>query len=202
MSHYLYLVRHGEPENAEFGIRDGALSERGRAQAHAIGRRLSRVPIGRTFTSPLQPAVETSGIMSQYVSGDPVETSTLLFECVPTGFEPDTPEQYERYFSGIGPEEVEAGQAQMEDALMAFFTREREDRHTLLVTHDFVIAWFVREALDAPRWRWLGLQHPHCALTVVRVRTTKPAALLVCNDTGHLPEALRTGVGWHIPGGS
>lgn len=201
MSHYLYLVRHGEQENAEYGIQDGPLSERGRAQAHAIGKRLANVPITRSFTSPLQPAVETSGIMSQYIQGDPVEASTLLFDCVPTGREPETPEQYDRYFSGITAEQAEAGQAQMEDALMTFFTREREDLHTLLVTHEFVIAWFVREALDAPRWRWLGLQHPHCALTVVRVRTVKPASLLVCNEMGHLPDALRTGVSWSVPAG-
>ncbi|MHB1234602.1 MAG: histidine phosphatase family protein, partial [Microbacteriaceae bacterium] len=44
MSHYIYLVRHGEHEDAEYGLPDGRLSERGKRQAKLIAERLSGVP--------------------------------------------------------------------------------------------------------------------------------------------------------------
>lgn len=199
MSHYLYLVRHGEQRDAEHGIADGPLSDRGAAQAHAVGSRLARVPFDAAFTSPLDRAVQTAAIMSQYLQGPAPEPSALLFDCVPSGPTPDTPANYESYFAGIAPEVIEAGGAQMEDAAATFLTREREDRHTLLVTHGFVIGWFVREVLQAPAWRWLTLQQRHAALSVIRIRTARPAELLLHNDVAHLDPHLRTGVSWSLP---
>lgn len=198
MSHYLYLVRHGEQIDAEHGILDSSLSERGVTQAHHIGRRLANVPLSRSFTSPLDRAAETAGIIDQYTQGDPVEESTLLFDCVPSGPEDDVPERYNRYFDAFPPAVTEAGRAQMSDAFDAFLTKSREDTHTLLVTHNFVIASFVREALNAPNWRWLGLNSYHASLTVIRVRTTKPVEVLLYNDVSHVPSELRTGVNYRL----
>jgi serine/threonine-protein phosphatase PGAM5 len=47
-------------------------------------------------------------------------------------------------------------------------------RHELIVTHNFLIGWFIRQALDAPDWRWLGLNQQHCALTVILYRPAGP----------------------------
>ena len=30
---------------------------------------------------------------------------------------------------------------------------------THFVTHNFLIGWLIRDALDAPKWRWIGLNH-------------------------------------------
>lgn len=199
MSHYVYLVRHGEQQDAEHGIVDGHLSDRGRAQAHLIGRRLAEVPFDTARTSPLDRALETADVMGQYLQGPPVTESTLLFDCIPSGRTPDTPGWYDGYFAGIPQATIDAGQAQMEDATETFLTSTREDTHTLLVTHNFVIGWFVRHVLEAPTWRWLGLQQHNCGLTILRVRTAKPTELLVHNDVSHLEPALRTGVGWDLP---
>ena len=43
MTHYLYLVRHGEHLDAEHGLEDGPLSPRGRRQAELLADRLWRV---------------------------------------------------------------------------------------------------------------------------------------------------------------
>ena len=43
MSRYVYLVRHGEQVDAEFGLPDGPLSERGRTQAVHLADRLSGI---------------------------------------------------------------------------------------------------------------------------------------------------------------
>ena len=65
MSRYLYLVRHGEQQDAEHGLPDGPLSPRGVRQAHALADRLGGVPFTGAWTSPLQRAQETARIMTQ-----------------------------------------------------------------------------------------------------------------------------------------
>jgi serine/threonine-protein phosphatase PGAM5 len=82
----------------------------------------------------------------------------------------------------------------MSDAIAEWFARSSEDRHELLITHNFVIAWFVREALGAEAWRWIGLNQANAGLTIIRVRTAKPPVLITHNDVGHLPRNLRTGL--------
>lgn len=66
-----------------------------------------------------------------------------------------------------------------------------EARHDLVVTHNFVIGWLVREALDAPDWRWIGLHHANAALSIIHYAPERPSSLIVYNDIRHLPEELR-----------
>jgi broad specificity phosphatase PhoE len=91
-------------------------------------------------------------------------------------------------------EQIEAGQAQMADAVAEWLSPARDERHDLLITHNFVIAWFVREVFDAPAWRWMGVNQANCGLTIIRVRSAKPPVLVTHNDLGHLPPELRTGL--------
>ena len=65
------------------------------------------------------------------------------------------------------------------------------DSSELIVTHNFLIGWFVRHALDGPAWRWLGLNQCHCGITVLHYRTAAPASLVSYNEAGHLPAPLR-----------
>ncbi len=194
MAHYLYLVRHGEQQDAEYGVEDGPLSPRGVRQANAIAERLSGVPITRSWHSPLQRAAETADLMTVRMPALASEPSTLLMDCIPCGPTPDMPAAFEPFFGAITPAQIEAGEAQMADAVAEFLAPAREDRHDLLITHNFVIAWFVREVFGAPSWRWLGLNQANCGLTIIRVRSAKPPVLVTHNDLGHLPVELRTGL--------
>jgi len=194
MAHYLYLVRHGEQQDAEYGLQDGPLSPKGVRQARAIAERLGGVPFSRAFHSPLQRAAETAAIMTERMPALQSQPSTLLMDCIPSGPEPDMPHAFEPFFGGITEAEIDAGQAQMADAIDEFMTPAREERHDLLITHNFVIAWFVREAFGAPAWRWLGLNQANCGLTIIRLRSAKPPVLVTHNDLGHLPVELRTGL--------
>ena len=194
MSHYLYLVRHGEQQDAEHGLPDGPLSGRGQRQARLIADRLSGVPFTGAWHSPLQRAEETARIMTERLPGLKPEPSALLFDCIPSGPTPDMPHAFEQFFGSVTREQIEAGQAQMADAVDEWLAPAREDRHDLLITHNFVIAWFVREVFEAPAWRWLGLNQANCGLTIIRVRSAKPPVLVTHNDLGHLPVELRTGL--------
>jgi broad specificity phosphatase PhoE len=194
MAHYVYLVRHGEQQDAEHGLPDGPLSARGVRQANAIAERLGGVPFDRAWHSPLQRAAETAAIMTERMPALESQPSALLMDCIPSGPTIDLPPAFEPFFGAVSAEEIEAGQAQMADAVAEFLAPAREDRHDLLITHNFVIAWFVREVFGAPSWRWLGLNQANCGLTIIRVRSAKPPVLITHNDLGHLPAELRTGL--------
>jgi probable phosphoglycerate mutase len=63
---HVWLVRHGETDWARLGRHTGrtdiALTEAGRDQARALGRRLAGHPFGLVLTSPLSRAAETAAI--------------------------------------------------------------------------------------------------------------------------------------------
>lgn len=173
VTHYLYLVRHGEHLDAEHGLEDGPLSPRGRRQAELLADRLSGVPLAAVWHSPLERAAETARAVAERLSAVTPEPSALLFDCIPTGMTHDTPAIYEPFFGSYTDAEVDAGRAQMDDAVAEFLVR-KPDTHELLITHNFVIAWFVREVLEAPQWRWLTINQAHCGLTVLAQRAGRP----------------------------
>jgi serine/threonine-protein phosphatase PGAM5 len=192
--HHLYLVRHGEQLDAEHGMPDGPLSPRGRRQAELLAERLGGIPFDSALHSPLQRAAETAAIIAAKMPSLKPEPSALLFDCVPSGPAAETPEVYDPFFGSVTEAEIEAGSAQMADAAAEFLRSHREDRHDLLITHNFVIAWLVREVLGAPDWRWLSINQANCGLTVLTQKSGRPWSLLVHNDLAHLPFELRTGL--------
>ena len=194
MPHHLYLVRHGEQLDAEHGMPDGPLSPRGRRQAELLGERLGGVPFDHAWHSPLQRAAETAAIIAAKMPALEPEPSALLFDCIPSGPAPETPKVYEGFFGSVTEAQIEAGSAQMAQSEAEFLRSHREDRHDLLITHNFVIAWLVREALGAPDWRWLSINQANCGLTVLTQKSGRPWSLLVHNDMAHLPPELRTGL--------
>lgn len=194
MSRYLYLVRHGEQVDAEFGLPEGPLSDRGREQAARVADRLSGINFDASYVSPLQRALDTATVITERLGIEAATPSALLMDCIPSGPEPDMPSAFESFFGGITDEEIAAGEAQMADAVDEWFAPARGDRHELLITHNFVIAWFVREVFGAHAWRWIGINQANCGLTIIRVRSAKPPVLLTHNDLGHLPPEVRTGL--------
>lgn len=193
MTHYLYLVRHGEHLDAEHGLDDGPLSPRGKRQAELLADRLSGVPLTAVWHSPLERAAETARAVAERLPSVTPEPTALLFDCIPTGMTPETPALYEPFFGGVTEAEIEAGAAQMSDAVAEFLVR-KPAAHELLITHNFVIAWFVREVLGAEAWRWMTINQAHCGLTVLAQRAGRPWTLVTHNDLGHLPMELRTGL--------
>ena len=194
MTHYIYLVRHGEHQDADHGVDDGPLSPRGQRQAELIADRLSGLPLDAVWHSPLLRAAETARTIAARLPAVDPAPSSLLFDCVPSGMSEDVPSVSEPFFGSVSDAEIEAGSAQMADAVGEFLRRRTGDVHEVLITHNFVISWFVREVLAAPDWRWMTLNQSHCGLTVIAQKQGRPWTLLTHNDTGHLPMELRTGI--------
>ncbi|WP_439594049.1 histidine phosphatase family protein [Microbacterium sp.] len=194
MTHYIYLVRHGEHQDAEYGLTDGPLSPRGRRQASLLADRLSGVAFDAVWHSPLMRAAQTAEAVAERMPSASPQPSALLFDCVPTGMTDETPAVFEPFFGSVTGAEVEAGRAQMADAVSEFLVRKSGEVHDLIITHNFVIGWFVREVLQAPDWRWMTLNQAHCGLTVLAQKQGRPWTLVSHNDLAHLPVELRTGL--------
>jgi serine/threonine-protein phosphatase PGAM5 len=189
-SRFLYLVRHGEADD------DGALTPAGRQQASAAGRRLSHIRFSAIRHSPEQRAEETAELIADCMPGIPVGPSGLLGDYLPpvTGQvagQPDLPASYAGLIESYSPDERSEGAELAAAAIERYARPAGPDASELLVTHNFLIGWFVRHALDAPGWRWLGLNQCNGAITVIRYRAGQPATLVSYNDVGHLPAELR-----------
>ncbi|MFC5889454.1 histidine phosphatase family protein [Kitasatospora sp. CM 4170] len=190
---YLYLVRHGEALPDESG-----LSADGRRQAALLGARLASRPISAVHHGPLPRAAQTARLIGEHLDGVPLTVSEVAGDYVPHVPEreelpPDSADRLLRFLAGATAEERERGPVLARQALARFAgpVEGAAERHELVVTHNFLVAWLVRDALEAPAWRWLALNHANAALTVIRYAPGRPASLLVYNDTGHLPAELR-----------
>ncbi|AUG81335.1 phosphoglycerate mutase [Kitasatospora sp. MMS16-BH015] len=190
---YLYLARHGEATPDETG-----LTAAGRQQATLLGRRLRGVPLTAVHHGPLPRAAETARLIGAQLPDLPQHVCEPAGDYVPhlptrEELPPEAADHYLRFLAQATEEDRRTGPALAREAL-AHFTGPvpgPTDRHELVVTHNFLIAWLVREAMHAPAWRWLGLNHANAALTVIRYAPGRPATVLVSNDTRHLPDDLR-----------
>lgn len=191
----LYLVRHAEQAHSlAGGGPDGGISALGEQQAHRLGRRLASVPFDVVRHSPLRRAAQTAQILASYLPGIPVNCSELLRDRTPVPSASQAglvPLQYRPFLDSIPVAERDTGAAHLTAAVGQLAIAGAGDRHELLVTHNFVIGWFVRHALDAPAWRWMGLNQFNCALTIIEIQPQLPPMLITFNDIGHLPLGLR-----------
>ena len=92
--------------------------------------------------------VTMDDVRTEHESGHVVVESNRIV-AVGAGPAPETPSAYAPFFGSFTELDFEAGRAQMADANAEFLRSHREDRHDLLITHNFVIGWFVREVLGA-----------------------------------------------------
>ncbi|MFE3887765.1 histidine phosphatase family protein [Streptomyces lydicus] len=190
---YLYLARHGEASPDE-----STLTDDGRRQAVLLGDRLRRAPLEAVHHGPLPRAEQTARLICGQLDGVPLRPSELAGDYIPympqrEELPSESADAMLDHLSRFPAGEREEG-PELAKAALARFTGPvdgDEPRHELVVTHNFLIGWLVRAALDAPKWRWTGLHHASAALTVIRYAPGRPASVLFYNDTGHLPAGLR-----------
>ncbi|WLW58105.1 histidine phosphatase family protein [Streptomyces sp. YU58] len=190
----LYLARHGEASADE-----STLTDTGRRQAVLLGERLRHAPLTAVHHGPLPRAAQTARLVCEQLDAVPlVQASEPAGDYVPylprrEELPPRSADAMLDRLSRFPAEERERGPELAEAALTRFTgpVAGDEPRHELVVTHNFLIGWLVRAALDAPKWRWMGLNHANAALTVIRYAPDRPASVLFYNDTGHLPDGLR-----------
>ncbi|MEV4347292.1 histidine phosphatase family protein [Actinoplanes sp. NPDC049596] len=185
----LYLVRHGEAAG-------GGLSPLGREQADRLGRRLSDVPFTAIHHSPLPRATETADIVAAHLPRSPRHACDHVRDRTPVPSPANRdlyPSRWHRWLDSVPADERDEDATALRAAVAHFGVTGAQDRHELLITHNFVIGWFARHALDAPEWRWIGLDFENGALTVIEWDADHPPTVISLNDSGHLPAGPRSG---------
>jgi probable phosphoglycerate mutase len=185
----LYLVRHGEQDPAPVEGRDGGLTQLGREQADRLGLRLAAVPFSAVHHSPLARAAETAEVIARHLTQVPRHSCAFVTDRTPVpsaGQRRRYPEHWLGWLDEVPGDERDEDAAALQEAVEHFGVTGGPDRYELLVTHNFVIGWFVRHVLDAPIWRWIGLNHSNCGITILQWDSDRVPTLVSFNDTGHL----------------
>ncbi len=199
----LLLARHGQTEwNADRrfqGHTDIALSERGRAQAHALGRALRGRHVTAAYVSPMRRAVETAEI-ALADAGIPFTPIEALRELSLGAWEGCTVDEIRRqdgdpYAAWLrapldcpppGGEPLPAVRDRVLAAVEEIGARHGEG-DALVIAHGGVISVYACHLLGASFNQLWRLRVDNCSLTVV-----KPPRLVSLNDTSHLPPELQT----------
>ena len=199
----LLLARHGQTEwNADRrfqGHTDIALSDRGRAQAHALGKALRGHHVTHAYVSPMRRAVETAEISlaDAGIPFTPIEELRELslgawegctvdeiraqdgdpygawlrapLDCPPPGAEP-LPDVRDRVLTAV-------------DRIGA----AHGDGDALVIAHGGVISVYACHILGCSFNHLWRLRVDNCSLTVV-----KPPRVITLNDTHHLAPELQS----------
>ncbi|MGC8498106.1 MAG: histidine phosphatase family protein [Acidimicrobiales bacterium] len=203
----LLLVRHGEAVCNVAGVVGGArgctgLSDRGRAQARALGERLRMSgelgDVVTTYVSPLARARETADLVRTSVPGlPPARVAPDLEELRPGEADGLTWAQLVARFGGPNwDEDPGAPLAPGGESWLAFsqrcrvaleeLARAHPGERVVLFTHAGVIEHALRLVFPAPAGARLGLRTTHCSMTEVEVDGAR-RRLLRYNDVAPVP---------------
>lgn len=185
-SRFLHLVRHGD------ATEHGDLTPAGEQQARLVGRRLAKLPISTIHHSPIHRAARTAHLISEQLPGVPLRPCDALGDFVPSHPDPSTvPDAYTAFLDEVSPDEFLHGAALAAQAVEQHAVPAEQLTHEMIVSHNFLIGWFVAHAMSAPAWRWMGVNQSNCVMTTILYRSDRPPALVAMNEMGHLPPSLR-----------
>ena len=178
----LYLVRHG---NAAGEGADAGLSALGLQQSRLLGDRLREESVLEVRHSSRRRAIQTAAELGR-LCGTPTAADPQLDDRTPVpapGEESLYPARMSAWFADVPEDERDEGGAQLSAAVAAFLA---EDRTLVLVTHAFVVAWFVQQILGAPANAWTSIDVANASLSTIDRRADRPPRLAGVNDVGHL----------------
>ncbi|XP_011871378.1 PREDICTED: serine/threonine-protein phosphatase Pgam5, mitochondrial [Vollenhovia emeryi] len=183
---HVLLIRHGQYYMDGKTDVERVLTELGRKQAEATGKRLAELnlPYSVIVRSTMTRALETSLIIEKSLANVPVENDSLLVEGAPIPPEPPIGHwKSEKHFFQDGP--------RIEAAFRKYFHRadssQTEDSYTVLVCHANVIRYFVCRALQFPPEAWLRICLKHGSITWLCIHPSGRVAIFCLGDTGHMP---------------
>lgn len=184
----LYLVRHGEAENGE--ATDPALTAHGLLQAASAGRALGATGADVVLHGTRRRSIESAQKIASTLDTASTEYSDLFEDRTPIPENwSDVPARYHSFLRSVSGAEADLGARQLTHAVQQLSQLESADRTIVAVSHNFVIGWFVRAVLDAPWWRWIGLNQANGAITAIRWSHDREPVLLSFNERGHLPNS-------------
>jgi len=202
MATRVFLVRHGatvlSAEDRYAGSVDAALSEEGRAQARALGKRLAGEPLAAVYASPMSRTQETARLI---VDGRGLDVTAVpeLRETdhghwegrtrdeIRSGF-PDEYARWERDPFTFAPTHGETGLQVLARALPAFLAivGRHPDASVLVVSHKATSRLVIGELLGVELRGYRDrLDMSPCGLNILDVKAGAEARLVLYNDVSH-----------------
>ena len=182
----LLLVRHAEAAGGEDV--DPGLSDLGVRQTRALAARLATLRPAVILHGPRRRVAATAAILADALDVPADETADLDDRTpVPSA---DRRGDYAAHrlprLEAVPEDERDEDGADLTAAWERL--RSRTDGTTaVLVTHAFVVSWFVTVALGAPVATWMRLPVANGGLTVLARGGADGLVLESFNDVGHLP---------------
>lgn len=198
----LYLIRHGATvltaEDRFAGSTNVQLSDEGRAQASALGRRLAGVPLRAIYASPMDRTMETASFIASPHGLDTVKRDGLreishghwegLTRAEMEAAHPEEATAWDEDPYTFAPEGGETGLAVTARALpviMSIYQAHR-GQHVAIVSHKATIRLVLSSLLgfDPRRYRD-NLDQSPCALNILDARGPTCFRLSLFNDVSH-----------------
>jgi len=178
---FIHLLRHGQyvrdPDRD-----DGPLTTVGRRQARRAAARLCECRVARLYSSDLQRARETAEVLAGRLPEISVTALPILREMLPTRVPGlHVPLQKRRH-----------AQQRIDELIVRFFSRPPRLGDTVVVCHGNLIRALLCRMLGMPKTRWRELGTLNCSITSFSFSKSGQVRLQCFNDSGHLPEKLRT----------
>jgi len=195
----LLLIRHGQYNLKGKSDQEKSLTELGRRQAVATGKRLKL--LGRAYShfivSDMTRALETAEIIGkELLPGTQAKNPLSSFECDPllregSPIEPSPPTRTfhpELHYYTDG--------ARIEAAFRKHFHRalpeQENESYEVVVCHANVIRYFCCRALQFPADRWLRISLGNGSITHVKIYPDGEVVLMSLGDNSHMPKDLLT----------
>ncbi len=198
----LYLIRHGATvltaEDRFAGSTNVQLSDEGRAQAAALGRRLSGVPLSAIYASPMDRTLETASLIAAPHQLTPIPKDGLreishghwegMTRAEMTAAHPAEAAAWDEDPYTFAPEGGETGLAVTARALpeiMSIYEAHR-GQHVAIISHKATIRLVLSSLLgfDPRRYRD-NLDQSPCALNILDARGPTCFRLTLFNDVSH-----------------
>lgn len=198
---HLILIRHGHYVNATkpgATDREKVLSELGKQQAELTGLYLqdffcqgTREETIEVQSSDLTRASETAETIAQKISGGRFQTDSLFREGWPG-----------QPFPGGNSKHSEEDDGRMQLACDFLFHHQVDDPdwiYRVIVCHANIIRYFICQALGiSAKGVWGLFEINHCSITRIDLYEDRSRKIVAVNETGHLPETLKTSSQDHL----
>ncbi|RYP85811.1 histidine phosphatase family protein [Nocardioides guangzhouensis] len=147
---------------------DPGISDLGRRQVGALAQRLAGRPVTEVWHGPRRRAAETAALIADLLDAALVPSALLDDRtAVPSeGWRDDYPRHGWPWLDAVPPAERDEDGRAMTEAWHELLDATA-GREVVLVTHAFVLSWFVTRVLDAGPASWLRMPVANAALTTI-----------------------------------
>lgn len=197
----IYFIRHGESDwnkkKRVQGQKNTKLTEKGRKQAHLLGKKLNKLNIDIIYSSDLDRAKETSEIINEYINSELI-LSKMLREMnfgnwtgkLLQNIKENKKEDYNKWMTYPELVKFDSGES-LEDVkkrMNKFFKEILKNdmyKDIAIVSHGSTIKMGIIALLKAENSLYKNMSIHNTSLTVIELRDYNNV-LLRFNDTSHL----------------